>query len=60
MSETNIKQLFKFYGIEIDPANHYDLDIYIFNLEQLINIQARQIERLQERLKATGDTMSTE
>lgn len=39
----DIKQLFKFYGIEYNPKDCYDLDIYIMNLEQLVDIQASQI-----------------
>lgn len=50
MNNSGIKQLFKFYGIEYDE-HCYDLDTYIANLEQLINIQAQQIERLQLRLR---------
>lgn len=51
MNSIDIKQLFKFYGIEHEPQHQYDLDIYIANLEQLVNIQAQQIERLQLRLR---------
>lgn len=50
MNNSDTKQLFKFYGIEYDE-HCYDLDIYIANLEQLVNIQAQQIERLQLRLR---------
>ena len=37
----NIKQLLKFYGLE---AEYFMQDGYIYNLEQLVNIQAQQIE----------------
>lgn len=50
MNNSAIKQLFKFYGIEYDEYC-YDLYAYIANLEQLVNIQAQQIERLQLRLQ---------
>lgn len=52
MNNPDIKQLFKFYGIEYDE-HCYDLDLYIANLKQLINIQAQQIERLQNRLRVS-------
>lgn len=44
----DIKQLLKFYGLETE---YFMADSYIYNLEQLVNIQAQQIERLQERLR---------
>lgn len=46
----NIEQLFKFYGIDYN----WNMDTwhdYAKLLEQLVNIQAQQIERLQERLR---------
>lgn len=51
MVNLDIKQLFKFYGIEHEPKHCYDLDLYIANLEQLVTIQSQQIERLQNRLR---------
>lgn len=47
-NNVDIKQLLKFYGLETE---YYMSDGYIYNLEQLINIQAQQIERLQNRLR---------
>lgn len=48
MNKLEIKQLLKFYGLETE---YYMSDGYIYNLEQLVNIQAQQIERLQNRLR---------
>lgn len=48
VNKLEIKQLLKFYGLETE---YYMSDGYIYNLEQLINIQAQQIERLQNRLR---------
>lgn len=48
----DIKQLLKFYGL-IYPETwaNETVDQYTNQLEQLVNIQAQQIERLQERLR---------
>lgn len=51
METFDIKQLFEFYGIEYE----WDMDTwhdYAKLLEQLVNIQAQQIESLQNRLQA--------
>ena len=48
MSKADIEQLLKFYGLD---TKYFMSDRYIYNLEQLINIQAQQIERLQNRLR---------
>lgn len=47
MNKDEIKQLFKFYGLDTE---YFMVDGYILALEQLVNIQASQIERLQQRL----------
>lgn len=50
METFDIKQLFEFYGIEYE----WNMDTwhdYAKLLEQLVNIQAQQIERLQNRLR---------
>lgn len=47
----DIKQLLKFYGLETE---YYMSDGNIYNPEQLIDIQAQQIERLQLRLRELG------
>lgn len=50
METFDIKQLFEFYGIEYEW--HMDTwHDYAKLLEQLVNIQAQQIERLQLRLR---------
>lgn len=50
MTDVDIEQLFEFYGIEYE----WNMDTwhdYAKLLEQLVNIQAQQIERLQLRLR---------
>lgn len=50
MNNPDIEQLFKFYGIEYE----WNMDTwhdYAKLLEQLVNTQAQQIERLQNRLR---------
>lgn len=47
MNRDEIKQLLKFYGLETE---YFMSDGYILALEQLVDIQASQIERLQQRL----------
>lgn len=50
METFDIKQLFEFYGIEYE-WNMGTWQDYAKLLEQLVNIQAQQIERLQLRLR---------
>lgn len=48
----DIKQLFKFYGLTYPEIwDNETIAQYTNQLEQLVNIQAQQIERLQERLR---------
>lgn len=47
MNKDDIKQLLRFYGLDTE---YFMIDGYILALEQLVNIQAHQIERLQQRL----------
>lgn len=51
-NNTDIKQLFKFYGLTY-PENWDNETVaqYTNQLEQLVDIQAQQIERLQNRLR---------
>ena len=50
MSKADIEQLFNFYGIDY-KWNMDTWSDYAKLLEQLVNIQAQQIERLQLRLQ---------
>lgn len=50
MNNPDIEQLFKFYGIDYERNVDIWYD-YAKLLEQLVNIQAQQIERLQLRLR---------
>ena len=47
MNKDEIKQLLKFYGLDTE---YFMIDGYVLALEQLVDIQASQIERLQHRL----------
>lgn len=50
--KSDIKQLLKFYGLVYPETwDNETVAKYTNQLEQLVNIQAQQIERLQERLR---------
>lgn len=52
MTDVDIKQLFKFYGLTYPEIwDNETVAQYTNQLEQLVNIQAQQIERLQNRLR---------
>lgn len=52
METFDIKQLFKFYGMTYpEIRDNETVAQYTNQLEQLVNIQAQQIERLQLRLR---------
>lgn len=52
MNNLNIEQLFKFYGLTYPEIwDKETVAQYTNQLEQLVNIQVQQIDRLQNRLR---------
>ena len=52
MESLDIEKLFKFYGLTYPEIwDNETVAKYTGQLEQLVNIQAKQIERLQNRLR---------